>query len=81
MIHLMRKRNHCQDIFTSNEKLTVFEMHAYELLKLLRSITQNHAKEYSQDLFLLRTFSTIDSAVSSKSAEGSRSKTKTYQVH
>ena len=81
MIYFRCKRDHCEDILTSNEILTVFELHVYELLKFLqRSITQDDPKQYLNDLLTLRYFSTIDSAVSSKSAEGSFTGIKTHQA-
>ena len=51
MIRFSCKRYHCEDIFISIEISTVFQFHAFEILKfLIRSITQNHGKKYLNDL-------------------------------
>ena len=52
LIHFRCKRDDYEDIFTSNENLTVFGWHPYELLNfLLGSVTENHAQKFLNDLF------------------------------
>ena len=51
-IHFRCRRESCDDIFSKNNLLTVFELHIYELLKfVLKSVKRMHSQGYLNEMF------------------------------